>query len=165
MSTEEPKPWQIYEGVARFLLEKLADRLGLKIECVEGKQKLVGESRTEWEIDGKGVRADDGAVIVIECRRLTTSRVKQNAVAALAYSISDLNASGGIIVTPIGVQKGGRLIAEREGIKTVRLDANSTTDTYLLEFLGSIFVGPRGASLTLTGAIPEIIIAPAEPDE
>ena len=135
MGTEEPTTWQSYEEVARFLLQKLSDRLGLGLEGVEDKQKLTGEA-TDWEIDGRGVGTEDGAVIVIECRRLTTSKVKQNAVAALAYSIRDLGASGGIMATPIGVQRGGQRIAEREGIKVVRLAADSTTENYLLEFLG-----------------------------
>ena len=164
MGTEEPTTWQSYEEVARFLLQKLSDRLGLGLEGVEDKQKLTGEA-TDWEIDGRGVGTEDGAVIVIECRRLTTSKVKQNAVAALAYSIRDLGASGGIIVTPIGVQRGGQRIAEREGIKVVRLAADSTTENYLLEFLGSVVVGPRAAKLTLTGGVPDVRITPAKPEQ
>ena len=58
MGTEETTTWESYEGVARFLLEKLGDALGLGLESVEGKQTLVGESGAEWEIDGKGVKAD-----------------------------------------------------------------------------------------------------------
>ena len=90
MGIEEPTTWESYEDVARFLLEKLGDKLGLGLERVEGKQKLVGESGAEWEIDGKGVKADGGAIVVVECRRYTTSRVKQSAVASLAWTISDL---------------------------------------------------------------------------
>ena len=166
MGTEEPTTWESYEDVARYLLEKLSDKLGLGLERVEGKQKLIGESGTKWEIDAKGVRAEDGAVVVIECRRLTTSRLKQKDVAAIAYTISDLSASGGIIVTPIGVQRGGQLIAEREGIKTIQLDADSTLTTgYLLRFLGDVIVSPGPAKLTLTGHPPNVIVAPAEPNE
>jgi hypothetical protein len=88
-------------------------------------------------------------------------------VAALAWTISDLNASGGIVVTPIGVQQGGQLVffATAAGIQVVQLDADSTTENYMLKFLGDVFVGPAGARLTLTGGVPEIRIAPAEPDE
>lgn len=116
MGIEEPTTWKSYEDVARYLLEKLGDALGLGLESVERKQTLVGESGAEWEIDGKGVKADGGAIVVVECRRYTTSRVKQSAVASLAWTISDLGASGGIVVTPIGVQRGGQLIAEAAGI-------------------------------------------------
>ena len=164
MGTEEPTTWEGYEDVASYLLEKLGDALGLGLETVEGKQTLVGESGAEWEIDGKGVKADDGAIVVVECRRYTTSRVKQSAVASLAWTISDLRASGGIIVTPIGVQRGGQLIAEAANIQIVHLDADSSTTDYLLEFLGNVFVGPRGLTLTLTGGVPDVTIAPTKPN-
>jgi hypothetical protein len=75
MESEESTTWKSYEDVARRLLDKIGDALGL--ERVEGKQSLVGESGTTWVIDGKGVRANDGAIVVIECRRYTTSRLKQ----------------------------------------------------------------------------------------
>ena len=52
------------------------------------------------------VKTEDGAIVIIECRRYTTSKLKQNAIAALAWIISDVGASGGIVVTPIGVQDG-----------------------------------------------------------
>ncbi|MBN7303112.1 restriction endonuclease [Mycobacteroides abscessus subsp. bolletii] len=161
MSNEQVMTWQSYEEVARFLLQKLSDLLGLGLKRVADKQTLVGDA-TDWEIDGRGVPTDGGGVIVIECRRLTTSKVKQNAVAALAYSIRDLGASGGIIVTLIGVQNGGQRIAEREGIKVVRLAADSTTESYLLKFLGSVVVGPGAAPLTLTGHVPTVTVAPVE---
>ncbi|QCH24436.1 restriction endonuclease [Mycobacteroides salmoniphilum] len=163
MSNEQVTTWQSYEEVARFLFQKLSDLLGLGLKRVADKQTLVGDA-TDWEIDGKGVPTDGGGVIVIECRRLTTSKVKQNAVAALAYSIRDLGASGGIIVTPIGVQNGGQRIAEREGIKVVRLAADSTTESYLLKFLGSVGVGPGAAPLTLTGHVPTVTVVPVESD-
>lgn len=161
MGTEESTTWQNYEEVARFLLAKLSDVLGLGLDYVDGKQKLTGDA-TDWEIDGKGVRTEDGGVIVIECRRLTTSKVKQNAVGALAYSIRDLGASEGIIVTPIGVQKGGQRIAEREGIKVVRLAADSTTENYLLKFLGSVVVGVSPPTATAMMFPPTATVTPAE---
>jgi hypothetical protein len=165
MGTEEAATWESYEDVARYLLEKLGDALGLGLESVEGNQTLVGESGAEWEIDGKGVKADGGAIVVVECRRYTTSRVKQSAVASLAWTISDLGASGGIVVTPIGVQRGGQLIAKAADIQIVHLDADSTTTGYLLKFLGNVFVGPRGATLTLTGGAPDITVASTKPNE
>jgi hypothetical protein len=165
MTAEEPTTWESYEDVARYLLEKLGDALGLELETVEGKQKLVGKSGMEWEIDGKGVKTDGEAIVVIECRRHTTSRLKPEAMGALAYRISDVGASGGIVVTPIGVQRGGQLIAEAAGIQIVRLDADSTTTGYLLEFLGNVFIGVRGATLTLTGGVPDVTVAPTKPNE
>ena len=37
----------------------------------------------------------------------------------MAYRISDTGAEGGIIVSPLGVQEGGKKIAETENIVTV----------------------------------------------
>ena len=90
--------------------------------------------------------------------------MKQSAVASLAWTISDLGASGGIVVTPIGVQRGGQLIAEAAGIQIVHLDADSTTTGYLLKFLGNVFAGPRGSTLTLTGGVPDVRVAPSKPN-
>ena len=118
MESEELTTWESYEDVARYLLDKIGDALGL--ERVEGKQTLVGESGTTWEIDGKGVRADAGAIVVIECRRYTTSKLKQKDMAAMAFSISDVGASGGIVV---------------------HLDANSTATNYVLSFVNNVFAG------------------------
>lgn len=165
MVTEQSSTWESYEEVACFLLEELGDKLGLALERVEGKQKLVGSSGMEWEIEGKGVKAEDGAIVVIECRRYTTSKVKAEQVGALAYRIGDLGAAGGIIVTPIGVQKGGQLIAECEGIQTVRLDADSTTAAYVLKFLDDVIIGVPPAKATATSHAPIVRVAPAKPTE
>jgi restriction endonuclease len=163
---EPPTTWETYEQVSRYLLEKMGDTLGLGLESVEGKQKLVGKSGMEWEIEGKGVKADGGAIVVIECRRYTTSKVKAEAIGGLAYRIGDLGAAGGILVTPIGVQQGGEIIAKYEGIEIIQLDADSTLTTgYLLRFLDNVIVGPGGATLTLTGGVPNVTVAPAEPNE
>jgi hypothetical protein len=117
---------------------------------VEGKQTLVGESGATWEIEGKGVKADDGAIVVIECRRYTTSRLKQKDMAALAWTISDVGASGGIVVTPIGVQRGGKIVAKSASIEVVHLDANSTTTDYVLNFLNNVFIGASTVPMTVT---------------
>jgi hypothetical protein len=117
MATEEPTTWESYEEVARYLLEQMGDALGLGLEHLEGKQKLVGKSGTTWTIEGKGIRVDGAAIVVIECRRYTTSKLNQEAMGGLAYRISDLGASGGIVVTPIGVQKGGQIVAKSAGTR------------------------------------------------
>jgi hypothetical protein len=146
MAAEEPKAWESYEEVACYLLEKMGDTLGLGLERVEGKQKLAGKA-TDWTVDGKGVKTEDGAIIVIECRRYTTSRLDQEAMGGLAYRIGDVGAAGGIVVTPIGVQEGGEKIAKYEGIEIVHLDANSTTTDYVLKFLDKVL---HGASADMT---------------
>lgn len=157
---EQPTAWETYEQVAGYLLDTLAGKFGL--ERVEGRQKLLGKSGMNWTIDAKGVRVGGGGIVVIECRRYTTSRIKAEDMGALAYRIGDVGASGGIVVTPIGVQEGGQLIAEREGIKTVHLDADSTTTDYVLRFLDSVFIGTAD-EVGITDTFTAETLRPDEP--
>ncbi len=136
------KAWESYEQVARFLLDRMAEEFGLS--WVEGKQKIEGKrSGTTYEIDGKGVANDGEGFVILECRRYTKDRQKQEHAAALAYRIIDTGAKGGIIVSPLGLQEGARKITEAENVVSVRLDENSTTEHYVLKFLNRIFVGVR----------------------
>ena len=133
--------WESFEEVATYLLNQMASEFGL--QYVEGKQKIKGlYSNTEWEIDAKGVKADnDEAFIIIECRRYTKSKQKQTQVAALAYTIKDTRATGGIIVSPLGLQEGAAKIAQAENIINVIMNENSTRESYMLSFLNKVFIG------------------------
>ncbi|WP_433521590.1 hypothetical protein ACQPZ2_30355 [Nocardia pseudovaccinii] len=136
---EKSKRWRDYEEVTEFLLDRLASELGLA--RVEGKQRLVGEVGTPWEVDAKGVRLDDEQIILVECKRYPKKRVNQDTLGGFAYRIRDLGAAGGILVSPLGLQAGADLVAKKEGIVEVHLDANSTREQYVLQFLDKIFVG------------------------
>ncbi len=131
--------WETYEQVAQYLINQFADKFGL--DGVEGKQKVKGESGTDWEIDAKGFRQGDESFVIVECKRYTSSKVSQEIMAGLAYRIKDTNASGGIIVSPLGTQKGAELVAAHEGIIEVKLDKHSTTQQYVMEFLKNICIG------------------------
>lgn len=131
--------WENYEEVAIYLLDKICDELGL--EKVENKQKIKGETGTEWEVDGKGIMASGKGIIVIECRRYTTSKQSQSKLGSLAYTIKDVGANGGIIISPLGLQKGAQKIANAENILNMKLDQNSTKKSYLLEFLNKVMAG------------------------
>jgi hypothetical protein len=96
-----PKASLAYEEVATYLLKSSAKEFGLKF--VEGKQKLQGASGALWEIDAKGVREDNDAIVVVECRRYTTSKLKQEDIGGLAFRIADIEAEAGIIVSPLGL--------------------------------------------------------------
>lgn len=133
------KTWKSYEEVAHFLLNQLAENFGLG--KVEGKQIVSGQSGTDWEIDAKGVKADDEGFLIIECRRHTKSRLSQESIAAVAYRIKDTGADGGIIVSPLELQKGAKKVAHYENIHHVILDPKSTTTDYMLKFLNQIFIG------------------------
>jgi restriction endonuclease len=132
--------WQSYEEVAGYLLHQMAAAFGL--ERVEGKQGVLGlRSGTEYIIDAKGIALGTEKFVIIECRRYTTSRQKQENLAALAYRILDTGAVGGILVSPLGVQEGARKIAQAENVISVQLTPDSTTTEYVLKFLNQLYVG------------------------
>jgi hypothetical protein len=133
------KEWHDYEQVAQYLLEQFASHFGLG--RVEGKQVLPGASGTEWEIDAKGIRADGGGIVLIECRRYTTSKLSQESLAAIAFRISDTGAQGGITVSPFDLQKGAKLVAAHANVAHVTLRPGSTTTEYVMRFLDRVFVG------------------------
>lgn len=134
------KRWENYEEVARYLLDQFSKGFGL---CkVEGKQKVTGNrSGTEWEIDAKGIRSSSEGFIIIECRKHETSKQSQEKIGALAYRIQDTGAEGGIIVSPLGLQKGAQKIAKSENIIEVKLSANSTPRDFCIQFLNRVMVG------------------------
>ena len=133
----EKSTWKTYEEVANHLLDKFAETLGL--QRVERKQRLQGASGTKWEIDAKGVREGGAGIILVECRRYSTSKLKQEAVAALAFRIMDTGAKGGI--NPMGRQKGADLVAKHANIVHAVVAPNCTTEEYVLEFLDRVFSG------------------------
>jgi 2-polyprenyl-3-methyl-5-hydroxy-6-metoxy-1,4-benzoquinol methylase len=133
--------WRSYEQVAHYLLNQMASEFGLR--RVEGKQTIRGSrSGTAWEIEAKGVRIGEGeGFIIVECRRYTTSKQRQEQMGGLAYRILDTGAAGGILVSPLGLQEGAAKVAGAENIQTVILSENSTTTNYLLQFLNIAFLG------------------------
>lgn len=133
------KQWKTYEEVATYLLNKFASHFG--VGRVEGKQLVPGISGTEWEIDAKGCSDDGAHFIIVECKRYTKSGVSQAIAAGLAWSIQDSGASGGILVTPIGLQEGAKKVAAKAGIHEVLLKQDATTTDYVLEFLNQVCLG------------------------
>ena len=132
--------WQSYEEVATHLLNQIASELGL--QRVEGKQSVAGLlSGTTWAIDAKGIKSGEEGFVIVECRRRITSRQKQEDVAALAFRIADTGAAGAIVVSPLGLQEGAAKIARATNIVDVRMDANSTAHSYMVQFLNKVFVG------------------------
>lgn len=133
-------PWSEYEEVARHLLNRFAKHFGF--DRVEKKQNVHGKiTGTDWEIDAKGVNDGDGGIFIIECRRYTTRRIDKERMAGLAYRIRDLGAAGGVIVSPLGLQKGAQSVSEAEDIVHVELNADSTASDFAIKFLGKLTVG------------------------
>ena len=135
-----PKKWESYEQVATYLLNQFASEFGL--EGVEGKQRVEGKrSGTSFVIHAKGVREGNEGFVIVECRRYTKSKQNQERMAAIAYRILDTGAEGGILVSPLGLQKGAAKIASAENVHEVHLDENSTRTEYFMRFLNTMMVG------------------------
>lgn len=139
MSKIDKKEWQTYEEVATYLLNQFAEHF--ELGRVEAKQVLPGESGTEWEIDAKGIAEDEIKYIVVECKMHTKSGVSQAIAGSLAFTIKDVGASGGILVSPLGLQEGAKKVAKAAGITEVILKENSTTTDYVFAFLNTLCVG------------------------
>jgi hypothetical protein len=138
----EIKPWETYEDVAIYILDQIAEQLGLNLEHVEGKQHVYGsKTMTDWEIDGKGVKQGNQGFMIVECRRYPKTRQNQEQVGGLAFRISDTGASGGIYVSPLGFQDGAKKVAAATKIHEMKLRPDSTRTDYVLRFLNQIFVG------------------------
>jgi hypothetical protein len=144
------KVWQSYEEVAQYLLNQFAEHF--ELGHVEGKQIAVGNSGAEWEIDAKGVSDGGEAFFVIECRRYTRSHLNQESMAALAFRIQDTGAKGGIVVSPLELQRGAKKVAAFANIQHVTLDPQSTTSDYMLRFLNQVFIGVSD-SVTVTDSV------------
>ena len=90
----------------------------------------------------RGVTTEDGEIVIIECRRLTTSRINQEDMGGIAYRIGHVGAAGGIVVTPIGVQEGARKTPRNT--RASRLFASMPTRPrriFMLEFLDKVIAG------------------------
>ena len=135
----QEKAWQTYEQVATYLLNELASEFGLT--KVEGKQSVAGQSGASWEIDAKGIKSNNEGFFIIEARRYTTGRLNQEALGGIAFRIIDTGATGGIVVSPLGLQEGAKTVASSRNIISVQLEANSSVSEYLMRFLDRVMLG------------------------
>lgn len=155
----EPQSWQSYEQVAVEIMNNIATLLGL--EGVQGKQSVYGSrSGTDWEIDGKGVKVGGESFVIIECRRYSTSKQKQEHVGALAYRIIDTGASGAILVSPLGFQEGAKKVAAAENIQELIMGTDSTSDAYVVKFLNNVVIGGPTAHVKVTAHFGAVVVGP-----
>jgi hypothetical protein len=132
-----------YEKVATEILNRLRSELGLS--SVESKQKVPGlKSGQRWELDAKGFQEGSEAIVVIEYRRRTTSRIVQEEVAGLALRIQDTGAANGLLVSPLGLQAGAKKVAAAFNVVEVILNADATPEEFVLKFLSKVLVGFKG---------------------
>jgi len=150
----EATKWQTYEGVAMHIMNAAAERFGLA--RVEGKQTIQGTDGANWEIDAKGITVDDG-IVIIECKRYPDAHVNQGQAGLLAYLIARLGAEGGFIVSPLDLQAGAKQVASSNNIKHISLNADSTAEDFVLQFLGKKLIGK---SISVTQAtVPSVTIS------
>jgi hypothetical protein len=142
MTSPIPKKWERYEAAALEMLRRLAPQLGLS--SIEGKQLVSGSSGVDWELDAKGIKDGAEGFVIIECRRYTTSAIKQEAMGAVAYRISDTGTDAAVIVSPIGLQEGAKKVARATNIKSIVLDSDATPLQFVASFLGDLFVAAPG---------------------
>jgi Restriction endonuclease len=116
-------------------------------------------------VDGKGVPAGADLIFVVECKHYPDRKVNQGTVAGLAWTIQDVGASGGIIVTPLGLQEGAEIIARHANVHTVLLTPESTPVTYVMRYLENLWVGVHDG-LTCTDGASDLLIrqVPPNPD-
>jgi hypothetical protein len=158
---KQPKSWETYEQIARYVLDQIADRFG--VDRFEGKQKVLGQrSGTSYEVDAKGVTNNGEVFLVVECRRYTNSRQNQEKIGALAYRIIDTGASGGIIVSPLGLQDGASRIAAAENIHSIIMAEDSTFEQYVVTLLNEVIIRPRPATARVSTGDPIVVITEAK---
>ena len=133
------KSWKSYEEVAAYLLNQFAEHFDLG--RFDGKQIVAGESGTSWEIDAKGYSEDNQHFVIVECKRHTKAGISQAITSSLAWSIQDTGASGGILVSPLGLQAGAKKVAAKADIHEVIMREDSTTTEYLIKFLDKVCLG------------------------
>jgi hypothetical protein len=119
---------------------------------------LIGkESGTEWTIDAKGVNIDGEGFVIIEARRYSTSRQNQEKLGALAYRIKDTGASGGIIVSHAGLQKGAEKVAKANNIISVQIDKDSSPESFTIHFPNKFLMKRNPGKLELKGGEANLI--------
>jgi len=154
------RSWESYENAAREILRQCRKEFGLS--DVEGKQDIPGASGTTWEIEAKGIKDGNSGFVIIECRRYPKDRIKQESVGGLAFRIIDTGASGGIIVTPVGLQEGAQKVARSKNIETVILHPDSTIENFVMRYLHKVMVGVTDTATLSDSVTVEIVRAKGE---
>jgi hypothetical protein len=139
MNKKKDPAWRSYEEIAAYVLNQCAAEFGL--DRFEGKQLVAGKCGTEWQVDARGWSKDGSIHVVVECKKHTDTGISQAITASLAYVMTDTGAAGGFLVSPNGLQAGGKKVAAAEGIHEIKLDPASTTSAYFGEWLGSLRAG------------------------
>ncbi len=98
-------------------------------------------------------------IMIVECRRVTTGGQKQGDLAELAWKIFETQSSGGIIVSPLPLQKEAQLVARAENIIPFTLNKDCSTTDYVLAFLNKVMVGLSESLPLMEDCVPTVIRA------
>ncbi|MBD1933951.1 MULTISPECIES: restriction endonuclease [Cyanophyceae] len=127
---------QEYENSTRKILNDDRIRPYLDLNRIEAEKCLFPGKKTGtgWEADAFGYDLD-GGLVLIECKHYKKDRLNQNQVGGFAYTIQDVGAKRGIIVTTFGLQSGAIKVAKAENITLIRLDYNSTDKNFTVHLV------------------------------
>ena len=71
----------------------------------------------------------------------------------MAYTIIDTGAQGGIIVSPLGLQKGAEKVAAAANVVNVILNENCDRYEYIMKFLNKLMIGVLDSINTFKEAV------------
>jgi Restriction endonuclease len=131
------KTWERYEDAARELIHRFKGHLDL--QSVEDTKKKYQGKVEGWEIEVAGYSEGDGKLVVFECRHRGRN-VGKSEMAAFAYTVQDLGAKKGYIVSQKGLSKGARSIATFHDIRHIPFSWEESTGDYLMRILDTAFV-------------------------
>lgn len=128
-----------YEAVTRKIFHNLREHLGIYGVSKE-KTKHIGNS-TNWTVDASCYKNEDDTLVIIECRRKTTSKINQEEAGGFAFRVGDIGAGSAYMVTPIGFQNGAKKVATAHKIGMAILNVDATDTEYILNVANQLFRG------------------------
>jgi predicted helicase len=143
MSKKKPRSevYEEYEDLTRRILNDERVRSELDLNRVEAyKHKFTGKKTgTDWEVDAFGYDLD-GCLVLIECKHYETNKLNQNQLGAFVYTLQDLGAKRGIVVTTLGLQKGAIKVAKAENITLIKLDYHSNNENFTVNLVNKAVI-------------------------
>ena len=141
-----------YEIATVTILNHLREKLAF--ERAIGSTRLRGVSGTEWNLDAVCYGKGSVRIVLVECRRKAKRRVEQEEMAGFAYRVRDVGASAGLVVTPIGFQRGAKAVAKYEKIGMATLNPEATEQDYALRIAEQLFAGKSlSGQLSFAGSL------------
>lgn len=154
-TTKKPKLWKMYEDAVRAIIRQHMQRFGL--EVVESTSGTVVGLTGPWSIEVFGYTSGERKTVLFEVRRIKRNVTRPQA-GEFAFRIQDTGSAKGYFVTPLGrkLTKGARAVAEKtELIHHIEISDDATSENYILQCLGSIFVRATDSMSSVIGGIKD----------